>query len=29
MEGWIGIGMIAVGALLYYLSANKAQDSGR
>jgi len=29
IEGWIGVGMIIVGALIYFLSADKAQDSGR
>jgi len=28
-EGWMGIGVIVVGAGIYYLSADKAQDSGR
>jgi basic amino acid/polyamine antiporter, APA family len=28
-EGWMGIGVIIVGAGIYYLSADKAQDSGR
>ena len=29
IEGWIGIAMIAVGAVLYYFSADRSQDSGR
>jgi APA family basic amino acid/polyamine antiporter len=29
LEGWIGIAIILLGAVLYYLSTNKAQDSGR
>jgi APA family basic amino acid/polyamine antiporter len=28
-EGWMGIGIIAFGAVIYYLSTDKAQDSGR
>lgn len=29
IEGWIGIAMIAVGAVLYYFSADRSQDSSR
>ena len=29
IEGWIGVAMIAAGAVLYYFSANQSHDSGR
>ena len=29
IEGWIGVAMIAAGAVLYYFSANRSHDSGR